>query len=314
MMQRCLLWLSIVMLLAACSGEEGERAMGLVERDRMMLSAPISEQIHSILVQEGQKVEAEEVLIQLDPRHAQWLISQRQASLNQAQAKLNQLQTGTRVEQLAAAKAAMLAMQAQTQEADRNYLRMKDLWLKQLVAKADFDSATAVKDQTTAQLAQAKQQWLELKNGTRSEEIAQAQAQTQVAQALLADAQQSLEELSIRAPKSGVVDVLPWKLGDRVAANVQLVTLLASDRIYARVYLPATALGKISQGESVQVWIDGHDKPITGTVRNIRSTPAFTPYYALNERDRTRLMYLTEIDLPTDKNIPVGIGVEVRLP
>jgi HlyD family secretion protein len=314
MMKRLLFWLPIMLLFAGCSGEEGNRAMGLVERDRMMLSAPVAEQIRSVLVEEGQKVNAGDLLLQLDTRHAQWLIDQRQATLVQAQAKLNQLQTGTRLEQLAAAYAAMLAVQAQAQDADKSYLRMKDLWFKKIVAQADFDSAKAVRDQTTAQLTQAKQQWLELKNGTRSEEVVQAQAQADVAQASLADAQQSLAELSIRAPKAGVVDVLPWKLGDRVAANIQLVTLLASDRLYARVYLPATALGKINQGDTVAVWIDGQEQPVMGTVRNIRSTPAFTPYFALNERDRARLMYLTEIDLPSDQNLPIGIGVEVRLP
>ncbi|QDE31102.1 HlyD family secretion protein [Shewanella polaris] len=314
MMKRHLLWLSIIFLFAGCSGEEGEIAMGLIERDRIILSAPVSEQIRTIAVEEGQTVKSGDLLIQLDPRHAQLLIDQRQALLVQAQAKLNQLQTGARLEQLAAANAAMLAVQAQAQDAERSYVRMKDLWLKKLVAKSEYDSAKALKDQTTAQLSQAKQQWLELKNGTRSEEIAQAQAQTNAAQASLADARQSLADLSILAPKSGVVDVLPWKLGDRVAANVQLITLLASDRLYARVYLPATALGKINQGDSVQVWIDGHKQPVTGTVHNIRSTPAFTPYFALNERDRARLMYLTEIDLPADENLATGIGVEVRLP
>lgn len=309
-----LIYLPIILLFAGCTAEEGNRAMGLIERDRIMLSAPVTEQISSIQVKEGQQVNAGDLLLQLDPRHAQWLINQRQATLTQAQAKLKQLQTGTRLEQLAAANAAMLAVQAQAQEAERNYVRMKDLWFKKIVAKADFDSAKAIKDQTAAQLTQAKQQWLELKNGTRSEEVVQAQAQADAAQASLADAQQSLAELSIRAPKAGVVDVLPWKLGDRVAANVQLVTLLASDRLYARVYLPATALGKINHGDTVTVWIDGYEHPVTGTVRNIRSSPAFTPYFALNERDRARLMYLTEIDLPIDANLPNGLGVEVRLP
>ena len=266
-----LIYLPIILLFAGCTAEEGNRAMGLIERDRIILSAPVTEQISSIQVKEGQQVNAGDLLLQLDPRHAQWLINQRQATLTQAQAKLKQLQTGTRLEQLAAANAAMLAVQAQAQ-------------------------------------------WLELKKGTRSEEVVQAQAQADAAQASLADAQQSLAELSIRAPKAGVVDVLPWKLGDRVAANVQLVTLLASDRLYARVYLPATALGKINRGDTVAVWIDGYEHPVTGTVRNIRSSPAFTPYFALNERDRARLMYLTEIDLPIDANLPNGLGVEVRLP
>nr|MCH1932138.1 hemolysin D [Shewanella shenzhenensis] len=48
--------------------------------------------------------------------------------------------------------------------------------------------------------------------------------------------------------------------------------------------------------------------------RHIRSQPAFTPFYALNERDRARLMYLTDIDLPSDLNLPAGVAVEVHLP
>jgi HlyD family secretion protein len=313
-MRGCLLGLVTILFVSACSDEKGEHAMGLLERDRMMLSAPVSEQIDSIEVEEGQQVSAGSLLIQLDRRHAQWLCEQRQALLVQAQARLYQLQSGARTEQIAAAHAVVLAAQTQAREAERNYQRIHDLWLRKMVAKADLDTAKTAKDRTTAELTQVQQQWLELKNGTRSEEIAQAQAQVDAAQASLSDAQHSLEELSIRAPKAGIVDVLPWKLGDRVMAGTQLVTLLASDRLYARVYLPATALGKVQRGDSVAVWVDGIDQPVSGTVRHIRSTPAFTPYYALNERDRARLMYLTEIDLPSDQTLATGVGVEVRLP
>jgi HlyD family secretion protein len=313
-MRRYVLGLVMILFVSACTDEKGEHAMGLLERDRMMLSAPAAEQIESIAVEEGQQVSSGELLIQLDRRHAKWLCEQRQGILVAAQEKLYQLQSGARTEQLAAAHAVVLAAQTQAREAERNYQRIHDLWLRKMVAKADLDTAKTAKDRTTAELTQVQQQWLELKNGTRSEEIAQAQAQVDAAQASLSDAQHSLEELSLRAPKAGIVDVLPWQSGDRVMAGTQLVTLLASDRLYARVYLPATALGKVKRGDSVSVWVDGIDQPVSGTVRHIRSTPAFTPYYALNERDRARLMYLTEIDLPNDQRLATGVGVEVRLP
>ncbi len=125
------------------------------------------------------------------------------------------------------------------------------------------------------------------------------------------------EEKSTRGrgtPKAGVVDILPWKQGDRVPAGAQLVSLLAAVPCYARVYLPAAALTQLHQGDSVQVNIDGYEQAVIGTVRHIRSQPAFTPFYALNERDRARLMYLTDIDLPSDLNLPAGVAVEVHLP
>jgi HlyD family secretion protein len=51
------------------------------------------------------------------------------------------------------------------------------------------------------------------------------------------------------------------------------------------------------------------------TIRHIRPQPAFTPFYALNERDRARLMYLTELTLPDSyADLPTGMNVEVMLP
>ncbi|MGJ8581642.1 MAG: hemolysin D, partial [Psychromonas sp.] len=81
-----------------------------------------------------------------------------------------------------------------------------------------------------------------------------------------------------------------------------------------RVYLPASALTKIKAGGAIKVYADGIKKPVEGKVRNIRSQPAYSPFYALNERDRSRLMYLTDIDLVNESDLPTGLAVEVHLP
>ncbi len=304
----------LIFLLIGCGEEQGDRAMGVVERDRIVLSAPASEPIRMIAVEEGQPVQAGDLLLQLDDRHALAVVEQKRASLDLARAQLDQVQSGARREQLSAARAAVQAARAQADEADKRYQRIKTLYGQNVANKAELDAARAQKDQSAAQLAQANQQWLELKNGARSEEVAQAEAQVRLAQAELDYAKQSLDDLTLVAPESGVVDILPWQQGDRIAAGVQLITLLSDKRTYARVYLPATALNKIHQGDLVEVLVSGRDKPVRGKVSNIRSRPAFTPYFALNERDRARLMYLTDIELPQDESLVVGIGVEVHLP
>ncbi|MDI5841127.1 HlyD family efflux transporter periplasmic adaptor subunit, partial [Shewanella xiamenensis] len=84
---------------------------------------------------------------------------------------------------------------------------------------------------------------------------------------------------------------------------------------YVRVYLPATWLDRVKAGNQVKILVDGRTQPIAGTVRNIRSQPAYTPFYALNERDRARLMYLTDIDIsPEGQDLPTGMALEVQLP
>ncbi|KFZ38738.1 hemolysin D [Shewanella mangrovi] len=312
-MNRFILGTLLLCWLCGCE-QQTSVAMGTVERDRMLLSAPVNAQITELAVEEGQQVKQGQVLVQLDNRIANALVAQRQAELLQAKAQFSLLQKGARQETIAAANSAYLAAKANAIEAQRQYLRSQQLFKQQMIGQAELDNALASRDQTAASEQQLYQQWLQLQNGNRPEEIAQAEQQVHVAEAALQSAEKSLDDLTLRAPKAGIVDTLPWKNGDRVPAGAQLVSLLASERIYARVYLPETALSKIHQGDAIDVKVDGRDGVVSGVVRHIRSQPAFTPFYALNERDRARLMYLTDIDLPQNINVPAGVAVEVSLP
>jgi HlyD family secretion protein len=57
-------------------------------------------------------------------------------------------------------------------------------------------------------------------------------------------------------------------------------------------------------------------KTYQGKVRYVSSEAAFTPYYALTQRDRSRLSYLAEIDFTeaSAANLPGGVPVEVTFP
>jgi len=301
-------------LLTACQSEDTSYAMGNIERDRISLSAPTSEQIVLVNVSEGQQVYQGDILLRLDSRSADALIAQREAELAQAKAALSVLTAGTRPEQLSAALAALKATQAASREAELKYQRYDKLYKSKVVGKADLDVARADRDSTKAKAQQAHEQWLELKNGAREEDIAQSSAKVQAAQAALSWQKKARDDLTIKAPINGTIDTLPWHQGDRVVSGTQLISLLSAGRPYARIYLPANALTKIKTGDAISVFADGIESPIQGRVRNIRSQPAYTPFYALNERDRARLMYLTDIDLIDADKLPTGLAVEVRLP
>ncbi|MFV0508266.1 MAG: HlyD family secretion protein [Shewanella algae] len=314
-MNKISLILTATLLLLQACGDNGEsRAMGTLERDRIQLSAPVAEQIADIHVAEGDKVEAGQLLLHLDSRSAAARVAQRRAELAEAGARLDELQQGARVEERRAARAAIEAATAAATEARLRYQRTRELFAAKVVGQAELDAAIAERDHTKALVEQANEQWLQLENGTRSEQLAQAEARVAAAAAALKAEEQAVDDLSLRAPLASEVDILPWKRGDRVAQGTQLVALLALDKPYARVYLPQTAISKLSRGDKLEVWVDGVEQPLKGTVRNIRSQPAFTPFYALNERDRARLMYLTDIDVEGAESLPSGLALEVRLP
>ncbi len=314
-MNKISLILTATLLLLQACGDNGEsRAMGTLERDRIQLSAPVAEQIADIHVVEGDKVEAGQLLLQLDSRSAAARVAQRRAELAEASARFDELQQGARVEERRAARAAIEAATAAATEARLRYQRTRELFVAKVLGQAELDAAIAERDHTKALVEQANEQWLQLENGTRSEQLAQAEARVAAAAAALKAEEKALDDLSLRAPLASEVDILPWKRGDRVAQGIQLVALLALDKPYARVYLPQTAISKLSRGDKLEVWVDGVEQPLKGSVRSIRSQPAFTPFYALNERDRARLMYLTDIDVEGAESLPSGLALEVRLP
>jgi len=68
-------------------------------------------------------------------------------------------------------------------------------------------------------------------------------------------------------------------------------------------------------GDVLTARVDGIDDKWQGTVRWIATEAAFAPYYALNAEERSRLMYLAEIQLPeAARDLPGGLPVQVELP
>ncbi|MGI0119088.1 HlyD family secretion protein [Zooshikella sp. RANM57] len=308
-------WILLVLLVLSACTDDHHRVFGVIERDRLTLTAPVNELIAEVLVHEGQQVKAGQVLIRLDATAAKARVQQAEAELARTQAALEELKNGARVEDLAQAQAEVAGAEATLTEAESQLIRTQRLFQKKLVADRDLDVAKASRDNAKAVLDSANERLRELENGTRSEQLAQGCAAVDAAKAHLAEAQKALADLTLVAAKKARVDVMPWREGDRVAAGTQLIVLLATDRPYVRAYLPETYLTKIKAGDHLPLYIDGQTQPIDGVVRTIRSQPAFTPYYALNERDRARLMYLTDIDLGKEgADLPTGLNLEVAVP
>jgi HlyD family secretion protein len=72
---------------------------------------------------------------------------------------------------------------------------------------------------------------------------------------------------------------------------------------------------QVATGTPAAIRVYGSEREWAGRVRFVASEAAFTPYYALNERDRSRLSYLAEVELTEADaaSLPVGVPVEVVL-
>jgi len=300
----------LLALLAGGCGPEPERALGTLEWDRIALPAPAAEKIVSIAVREGERVRAGQTLLQLDASHTRAQLAAAKATAERNAAQLDELRSGPRSEEIDRARASLKAARADAKEARDNYRRLHALGDKDFVSQADIDRAKATADATDAQVASAEAALLELERGTRSEQIAQGEAALAQARAEVEAQTVLLQKLDVQAPRDGLVDSLPYKLGDEAPLGGPLAIMLVGETPYARVYIPEPLRADIQVGDSALVTVQGTGKSFKGRVRMIRSEPIFTPYYALTGDDVARLSYLAEIQLQKDAaELPAGLPV-----
>src|SRR5206468_2053454 len=107
--------------------------------------------------------------------------------------------------------------------------------------------------------------------GTRPERLTQAKAR-------LAEFDAQLGEMRIAAPTNCVLEVLSVKVGDVLAPNREVATLLLTGHLWARVYVPQPWLGLIKLGQKVRVQVDAFpEKEFEGAVEQISRAAEFTP-------------------------------------
>lgn len=305
----------IVFSLIGCGQNVAPQALGTLERDRVTLSATANEIIRALPQNEGKAVKPGDVLVQLDTTRQEAILARAKAEESKAIAYLLRLTNGQRPEDIAAAQANLTRSTATLIEAQKTLRRVSKLRQQNLASQAEKDKAKANRDVALADSKSATEQLAKLTNGERIEDIQQAQASLAAATAEVKLQQQILSDLTVTATRNGIIESLPYNVGERVPMN-SIIAAIQTDTVpYARVYVPEPYRIKLSAGAKLRIHVDGIEKAFEGQLRWIATEPAFTPYFALNEEDRARLVYLAEVDLPEEgKDLPAGVPVQVEMP
>jgi HlyD family secretion protein len=266
-----------ILAAVACAQPDEPRFVGTLERDRIELIAEASEPIIERPAVEGASVKAGDLLVRLDGTRLASLVAQAQHRRDAAAARLPGAQSalGTAEREHKRVSTLRESGVSSSEALDR--------------ARMQRDAARATRDATQAELSQAD--------------------------AALVEARVHADRLEVRAPRDGVVDALPYELGERPAAGAVLVVMLADGAPYARVYVPEPVRARVAPGGRAIVRVDGVEGEFAGRVRTVSQEAAFTPYYALTERDRGRLTYITKIDLEGEaaRQLPTGLPLEAEL-
>jgi HlyD family secretion protein len=310
-------WLLIAgaLSLAACDASTSDnRIVGELASDRIELTAEFAEPITEILVAEGEVVSAGQVLVRQDTSRADARLDEADAALGQAQARLDELVRGPRSEQISAARASVEGAKDDLAFRRSDYARVQEIFGKNLASEELLDRAKAALDAAQSNDKLRRAQLQELLTGTTIEELAQAENAVKQAAARRDLLAVDVARHSIIAPVDGLVDSRLFELGERPTPGQPTLILLPGEQPHARVYVPEHLRVRVGVGMRAVIFVDGMENGIDGRVRWVASEAAFTPYYALTERDRGHLTYLAKIDIAEERErLPDGVPVEVDL-
>ena len=204
-------------------------ATGYVVARRMAtVSSKITGRVREVLIEEGQKVEAGEVMATLDPIDAD-------------------AQRDLAAAQLGAASSQIGSVQAQLREAEANAARLGRLVRQQLVSRSQYDQAIAQRDALRAQLTTA-------------------QRNAQVAGSQLRIADQGVDNTVVRAPFAGVVVAKAAQPGEIVSplsagggfTRTGIGTIVDMDSLEVEVDVGEAFIGRVKPRMPVEATLNAY--------------------------------------------------------
>lgn len=328
-------------------------ASGTVEARDIRVGSKIGGRIEQVLVREGDRVEANQVLATFDDRelkanldaslaNLQKLqhgfrpeeVEQARAQAAQAKADFDLKKNGARREDIDAAKADADRVKADAVRTESTWKRVSDLSNQDVFSKQQRDDAEGAWKNAQAAQRSAEQKLAALQNGFRPEEVASAEHQFHAAASRaqeyergsrredVAQAQAQYEfdaaryrERQVVSPAASTVEVMDIRPGDLIAPNVPIVTLLERDQLYIRIYVPETEMGRVKLGQKASIALDAFSKQaFDGEVEQINQQSEFLPRNVQTREERVHQMVGVKIRVHDDQGrIRPGMAADVQL-
>jgi HlyD family secretion protein len=296
---------ALVLLLAASGCKPGPPAhsvSGTIEVDETRVASRYGGRVERVFAQEGDGLTGGQVIAEISAAELRPRREQLAAQLAEAEA-------GPRKEEIAAAKADWEALSAQQMLANSERQRAAELIAEKTISATEYDRATTTAQAAQQNVAAAKSRFDLLLAGTRPERLAQIRAQ-------LAELDAHLAEMKIVAPTNCVLEVLSGKAGDVLAPNQSIATLLLTNHIWVRVFVPEPWLGHLKLGAAVKVRVDAFPgKDFAGTIEQVAREAEFTPRNVQTVGERVKQVFGVKVKLDNaEGQLRAGMAADVAFP
>ena len=312
-MTRPLLILLLGINLFGCEKPADSTWQGYIEGEYALIASPYAGQLQKLHVRRGDKVEAGKPLFALEQESERAARTEAEQRLNAAAARRENLQAARRPAEIDALRAEVTQAKAALALSSSQLAQQQKLFKEGFIAQARLDEAQAARARDAARAAEAEAQLRSaLQQVGREAERRAAEGDAAGAQAALAQAALRLEQKSVAAPVSGMVQDTFFVEGEWVPAGRPVVSLLPPGNVKARFYVPETVLASLQPGKALEIRCDGCPAPLAAKVSFVSTQAEYTPPVLYSKESRTKLLFLVEARLEGASLRP-GQPVDVRL-
>ncbi len=219
------------------------RGTATIESDEeVRILAEAAGRTTQVVVEEGDRVEQDGVLAQLDDREAQLRVERAKVQLAEAKTAFTSL---VRLDQKEA-KLSLRGAEVAAAEARENYRRAANMAKAGLISQEELEAKQTQLD--TAEVALEKE-------GVRLQykTIDDARYRYERAQTELKEAELLLQFTTVKAPMTGVVSQRHVSRGQFVQKNQHLFTMVDPTRLLARTFLPEKFSSRVTVGQDAYV-------------------------------------------------------------
>lgn len=296
---------------------------GRIEGREITVAPKIQGRIKALLAEEGDCVKqgqllAEIVSEQLDARVASLQESTAllatQTMRTTADLELTEKNTAASIN---AAEATVNAVSAQLEKAraaqahaTKNYERFAALHEKGDVSSMEFerrrlefeatraDVKAAEKELSRAaanlELARAAQDMVKIKRLA----VEEARKNHQASLARVREVEADQRETKLFAPSAGTILARPVEPGEIVNPGAPLFVLVDTHRLYLKVYIPETEIGRLKLGNEARIYVDAFPgQSFPARITKVNQQAEFTPKNVETKEERVKLVFGVELSV-----------------
>lgn len=269
---------------------------GRIEATEVDVASKMAGRVAEVLANEGDFVEAGQVLARMDLRTLEAQLAQARAEAANARSLRStaRAQLAQREADVAMAEAVLIQYESELELAGKTSARTEALRSGSAVSEQTVDDNLARVRNAEANIKVAHARIAAARAGVQAgqAQIEQTDAAIEAANAVVSRLEAELADGELRAPRSGRIQYRIVQPGEVIGGGGKVLSLIDISDVYMSFFLPEMAAGRVALGTEVRIVLDAlRQYTIPAQISYVASVAQFTPKTVETQSERQKMVF-----------------------